>query len=215
MAVLAIGLISIGCASNPQTATQAPSVQNPEVTSGPITSETHFAAGQLAESQNNLPTAISQYTESLKLNPRHLASLYRLAVVYAAEKEFPQSIETWRKYVEATNFSATAYGDLGFCYEISGDSANAAKAYLAGIAKDPNNSPCRVNYGLMLARSGSLSEAVGQWRFVLSEAEIHYNLGSVYSQKGQKTLARAEFEKALQLDPNLTDAKARVSALDQ
>jgi hypothetical protein len=64
MAASVLGLASVGCASNPQVATQAPAVQNPEVTSGPITSETHFAAGQLAESQNNLPTAVSQYTEA-------------------------------------------------------------------------------------------------------------------------------------------------------
>jgi tetratricopeptide (TPR) repeat protein len=217
LAATLLALLITGCSStqpaqsgrdNPTPGGDAP------VTNQPINTETHFAAGQLAESQNNAPAAIGQYQEALKINPNHLGSLYRLAVVYAQIKKFPEAIEIWNRYVKATNGSATAYADLGFCQELAGDPDKATTAYQAGIAADPKCVPCRVNYGLMLARAGKVNEAVAQWQFVLTEAEIHYNLGSIYETQGRKEQAKLEFGRAIELDPKLTEAKDRMAALD-
>jgi tetratricopeptide (TPR) repeat protein len=215
--VSGIALFIIGCAT---TSTQnaspkgGPSADATPVKEPAFSAETRFAAGQLAESQNNSKDAISQYQEALKIDPNHLGSLYRLAVVYAQLKQWPKAIETWERYVTATGEAATAYADLGFCHELAGEPDKAEVAYQAGIAKDAKNVPCRVNYGLMLARKGQVNEATLQWQFVLSEAEIHYNLGSVYAQQGRKEQARIEYNKAVELDPKLIDAKTKLAALD-
>jgi tetratricopeptide (TPR) repeat protein len=180
-----------------------------------VTAETHFAAGQLSETQGNVPNAIAQYQEALKLDPNHLGSLYRLGVCYTQIKDYPNAIDCWKRYVDATHGSAQACNNLGFCYEVSGDAANAEMAYKKGIAADPKNVECRVNYGLMLARQEHISDAIVQWQAVLKPAEIHYNLGSVYEMEGRPELAKQEYTKALQLDPTLQDAHQRIAALDQ
>jgi tetratricopeptide (TPR) repeat protein len=222
IAAALFGVLTFGCSSQQTqvgSATAHFGVEPPEETipdkQPPFTAETRFAAGQLAETQNNPSVAIRQYNEALKLNPRHLGALYRLAVVYAQLKQYDQAIETWTRYVEATNDSATAFADLGFCDELAGQGQKAKAAYLAGIAKDPQNVSCRVNYGLLLARQGQIAAATQQWRFVLSEAQIHYNLGSLYVIEGKKEQAKAEFGKALALDPQLTEAQSRLASLDQ
>jgi len=56
-------------------------------------------------------------------------------------------------------------------------------------------------------------EATEQFSAVLKPAEVHYNLGSVFEQQGKPDLARAEYHKALILDPTLHDAKERLAAL--
>src|SRR5690349_17066708 len=43
-----------------------------------VNADTRFAAGQLAESRDQIDCAIVQYDQALRLNPNHLASLYRL-----------------------------------------------------------------------------------------------------------------------------------------
>jgi len=149
------------------------------------------------------------------IKPGHLGALYRLGVLYAEKKDYPKAVDAWQQYVQATGETATAYADLAFCQELAGEPEKAEAAYQAGIAREAKNIPCRVNYGLMLARRGKMTEAVGQWRWVLSEAEIHYNLGSVYASQGDKEQARMEYKKALELDPKLTDAESRVAALDR
>src|SRR4051794_25886588 len=116
----------------------------------PIGADTHFAAGQFAESQGNMNQAMEQYRKALSLSPNHRQTLFRLGIVYVKQKKLNEAIETFRKYVEVTNGDATAYANLGFAYELANRSSDAETAYLKGIKREPTNSPCRVNYGLML-----------------------------------------------------------------
>lgn len=178
-----------------------------------FSAQTHYAAGQLAESQGAYRNAIEQYRGALKLDSRHLPSLYRMGVLYAQLRDYPNAIATWQTYIKETNGDATAYSNLGFCHELAGHAADAESAYQAGVAKDPANRNCRINYGLMLARTGRVNEASAQLRAVLTEAQVHYNLGSVHEQQGRREQARTEYHKALELDPNLVDAQSRLAAM--
>ena len=179
-----------------------------------INARTRLAAGQLAESQGNLAAAIKQYEEALKLDPKSRPVLYGLGLVQVQAKRFPDAIETWKRYVKVTDGSAGAYSNLGLCYELSGGRADAEAAYKKGIAKDPKNEPCRVNYGLMLARAGRVPDAIVQMQAVLTPAEVAYNLASVYEQQGRNELAKEQYRKALELEPDFKDAKARLAKLE-
>jgi tetratricopeptide (TPR) repeat protein len=191
---------------------QFDSVQDP-----PLNADTRYAAGQLAESQNNPQLAIKQYAECVKANPNHTLALYRMGVCYSELKQFPEAVATWNKYIKiyanTPNAAASGYSNLGFCYELAGQREDAENSYKKGIQKDPYNQACRVNYGLMLARTGKTSEAMNQLQVVLSPAEVRYNLGSVYEQLGRKEQAKAEYKKALELDPNLIDAQTKLTSL--
>jgi tetratricopeptide (TPR) repeat protein len=180
----------------------------------PLKAETYFAAGQLDETQGNLRGAAKQYENAVEVDAKNAKSLYRLGIVYAHMKNYPKAIDAWKRYIAATNNSATGYSNLGFCQELAHQPGEAELSYKKGISIDPKDRPCRVNYGLMLARQKRTNEAMLQWQAVLSPAEVHYNLASVYEQQGQKTRAKAEYQKALALDPSFKDAKARLSALE-
>ncbi|HZN65090.1 MAG TPA: tetratricopeptide repeat protein [Tepidisphaeraceae bacterium] len=179
-----------------------------------ITPETRFAAGQLAEEHGALSRAAHQYENALKLDPNHLKSLYRLGVVYAGQKKYPDAIEIWKRYVRASKEAPEAYSNLGFCYELAGHPEDAEAAYLKGIRRDARNQPCRVNYGLMLVRLGRVGEGKMQLQAVLQPAEVHYNVGSVYEALGRREQAKSEYRQALSLDPALADAQTRLAELD-
>jgi Tfp pilus assembly protein PilF len=70
-----------------------------------------------------------------------------------------------------------------------------------------------VNYGLMLVRQNRVPEAIQQLSVVLHPAEVHYNIGSVYEKMGQKDQAKAEYQKAMEIDPKFWEASARLAAL--
>jgi tetratricopeptide (TPR) repeat protein len=179
----------------------------------PISAETYYAAGQLAESQDQPSTAITQYKSALKANPKHLPSMYQLGTLYTQLGMYVDGAGMWQQYVSATGGSAAAYGNLGFCYELARRPKEAEDAYKKGIAKNGSEQTCRVNYGLMLARQGRVEEAMVQLGAVLKPAEVHYNLGSVYEQQGKKESAKAEYQKALLIDVNLHDASKRLKGL--
>ncbi|HEY2588798.1 MAG TPA: tetratricopeptide repeat protein [Tepidisphaeraceae bacterium] len=208
-----------GCANNKaqQASTSAPAAGSEldHAKTPPITAKTHFAAGQLAESQGDLPTAIAQYQKALSLDPKYADAMFRLGCVQTAARDFPKAIDTWNRYVALTQGSATACNNLAFCQELAGNPIAAESAYRKGIERDPTNEPCHVNYGLMLARHGRPNEALLQLQSVLPPAKAHYDLASAYEQSGHKQEAKAEYAKALELDPNLEDAKAKLASLDQ
>lgn len=179
----------------------------------PISADTHFAAGQLAEANNDPANAIKQYKSALSLDPKHRKSLYRQAVCLSQLKKHNEAVAAWKQYIEATDGGAKGYSNLGFCHELAGRIDEAEAAYLRGIAKDPKNVACRTNYGLMLARLGRTAEATLQLQAVLTPAEVHYNLASVLEHQGRKEAAKAEYERALQLDPQFLDAQTRLSGL--
>jgi tetratricopeptide (TPR) repeat protein len=180
----------------------------------PITADTHFAAGQFAESQGNLTMAMDQYKKALTLSPKHRDSLFRTGIVLVKQRKFNSAIETWNKYVEATGGDATAYGNLGFAYELAGRTSDAENTYLKGVRKDPSNAVCRVNYGLMLARKERFNEAILQLQTVLTQAEVHYNIASIYESLGRKEQAKLEYKKAIDLSPSLMEAQARLDAMN-
>jgi len=180
----------------------------------PFTAQTHFAAGQLAESQNNPASAIDQYERAIKLEPKHSASLYRLGIVYAQLKRYNEAVAVWKQYVNVTDASATAFSNLGFCCELAGRNDEAETAYRQGITKDPRNGPCRVNYGLMLARHGHVDQAVIQLQVVLTPSQVHYNVASVLEGQGLKEQAKYEFQKAIELNPSSGDARTRMAGLN-
>lgn len=179
----------------------------------PFKARTHVAAGQLAESQGDTNRAIEQYLAAIKIEPKNKDALYRLGVVYCSARRYPDAIAAWKQYIKATDGDATGYSNLGFCRELAGDRREAENAYRKGIEKDPQNNPCRVNYGLLLARDNRITEATIQLQTVLTPAEVHYNLASVFEYEGRYDQARSEYRKALDLDPNLADAEARLSVI--
>jgi tetratricopeptide (TPR) repeat protein len=213
-----IGAALAGCKSqNPQQNAVVPLDVPPEKfeksKDPPITAQTHVAAGQLAQSQGNFDEALEQYHKALKIKKDCLEAVYGIGLVYTLQKDYPHAIETWNQYVKLTKGSATAYSNLGFCQEVAGNFTAAEAAYKAGIAREPRNEPCHVNYGLMLARRGNKTQALVELQQVLSPAKAHYDLASVYESLGNVRDAKAEYQQAVKLDPALDDARQKLAAL--
>jgi len=181
----------------------------------PIQAQTFFASGQLLQAQGRFGEAIEQYKKALAVTPTYLDAIYGTATTYAQMKDFDNAIATWKKYVEKSGGSATAYNNLAFCQDLAGDPAAAETSYQHGLAIDPKNEPCHVNYGLMLARHGRANEGLVQLQMVLTPAKAHYDLASIYEQQGHTLEARAEYQQAIELDPTLREANQRLAALSK
>jgi tetratricopeptide (TPR) repeat protein len=179
-----------------------------------ITAKTHMAAGQVAESRGDIANALDQYKQAVKLNPKFTQAWYYLAVLEAQTRQFDESISAWQSYLKLVNDNAAAYANLGFTYDLAGRTGEAESAYKAGIKVDPQNKACRTNYGLLLGKQGRFDEAAAQFATVLPPAQVHYNLASIYEQRGQTSQARDEYKMALTIDPSFRSAQTRLSALD-
>jgi tetratricopeptide (TPR) repeat protein len=238
-AVIVAAALSVGCASsaekqkkaddkamansaekyhllNGSTAGNDAKAQDAEVAPEPeLSADTRFAAGLLAESEGKTDCAIIQYDQAIRLNGNHVPSLYRMGVCQTKSKNYEKATAAWRQYIKATGDVASGWANLGFCYEMAGDVANAEKSYQEGINRDANSPPCRVNYGLMLARQNRTTEAEVQLSSVLKPDEVNYNLAAVYEQQGAIAQAKEALKKALEANPKNADAQAKLATLPQ
>ncbi|MDR0451377.1 MAG: tetratricopeptide repeat protein [Treponema sp.] len=94
-----------------------------------------------------------------------------------------------------------------------------AKAYLFRCVETSRDSwsvlAARLLLGQILAGEGAGEEAEAQYLLVLDEnsenAEAHYQLGELYAARGDTTRARAEWRRAVRIDPAHTQARLRLN----
>jgi tetratricopeptide (TPR) repeat protein len=146
----------------------------------------------------------------------------RGALAYAAlaekEKRTAEAEAAYQRAVAAAPDSVVGYNGLVNLY-VREKRWNEAFATLDRIAA---RLPSEGNIPLAVARVAYLSgeqlprgeEAAKQWianppknASVNSQAAAHLRLGNIYEKTNRKELARAEYEKALRLNPKLEDAK--------
>jgi tetratricopeptide (TPR) repeat protein len=180
----------------------------------PLTANTHFAAGQLAEAEDDLPRATQQYVEALQIDPKFPPALLHLGMVYTTQRKFDEAIAVWHRYITVTGESAAGYCDLGFTLELAQRPGDAEKAYLDAVKREPKNETVRVNYGLMLARQGKIEQSLAQLQEVLTPAEAHYNVASILEGQSKIDDAKTQYREALRLDPDMYDAKMRLTGLE-
>src|SRR4051812_40414373 len=90
---LAAMMLLTGCNSSNNSgqpkynASHAPPEKFKPTADPPFKAKTHFAAGQLAESQGDSNRAIQQYWAAVKIDPKQQDALFRLGVLYCQAKE--------------------------------------------------------------------------------------------------------------------------------
>ena len=95
----------------------------------------------------------------------------------------------------------------------------AALAYLIRCLETSRDSnmifSARLSLGDILFRKGDINGSEEQYTKVIEEsggnAEAHFRLGEIYSSRGEMVRGRAEWRRAIQLDPSHRLARARLN----
>jgi tetratricopeptide (TPR) repeat protein len=96
------------------------------------------------------------------------------------------------------------------------DAARASLIRCVDTSRDSNTIvAARLLLGTILGNSGDVSGAEAQYLVILEEngenAEARYQLGELYAASGDTTRARAEWRRAVRIDPAHTQARARLN----
>jgi tetratricopeptide (TPR) repeat protein len=156
-----------------------------------------------------------------------------LGLAYAALHDYRSSVAAFALALEPTAFGET--GEEGLDGQGKGPSdllllsiarsyialgeAPAAKAYLLRCIETSRDSwsvvAARLLLAGILADEDAGDEAEAQYLLVLNEngenAEAHYQLGELYAARGDTTRARAEWRRAVRIDPAHRQARLRLN----
>jgi len=106
-------------------------------------------------------------------------------------------------------YAGIAENNLGAAYMENNDLVSALPHFLAAAQYAPDLGSAHYNLGVILQRQGQLPEAAVQYRQAIAyaadageAAHTHNNLGVLYLTLNNLPVAKAEFDKALSLNPN-------------
>lgn len=134
----------------------------------------------VALTASNFDVAITKLTEAAGKIPNCDACYVQLGDVYARQKKYDESEAAFKKAIELKPASAEAYDGLAAIYN------SQSKMDLAAAAS---------------AKAIELHGASGG-----GDATSAYNAGAIFVNSGKMAEAKAQFQRALQLDPKMAEA---------
>ncbi|MGB2696265.1 MAG: tetratricopeptide repeat protein [Candidatus Zixiibacteriota bacterium] len=150
----------------------------------------HQAFGLIYEHEEEYEKAEKEYLAAVEKDTSKVNSYYELGYFYGRIKKYDNAAQTFEKIVEIHPEEMGAYYQIGKMGALSGQNLNrAVECFKKYLTKEPGeNSP--------------------------SLAWAHYRLGMVYEKKGEKELAKTEYQAALKLEPDHKEAKKALKDLE-
>ena len=141
----------------------------------------------------------------LSKDPGDFIAQYNLASALAGLGRYAEAASAYRRLLVAHPGDVRTLNSLGAALENADNFEGAAEAYTQAIGLSPNSCDARFNLaGLELKRS-LFSQAEEQFRTMLGQcpedAGTHSGLGVALAGEGDSAGAEAEFQRALELDP--------------
>jgi Flp pilus assembly protein TadD len=216
--VLLCALAGCGVTSEslkPATA-RAPGALAPEAEQLPDckTAEVQLTLAENLVREGHVGAAIAYYEMARNNDPRLAARVARrLGVLYDLAGEPARSATEFQTALREWPQDPDLLTDVGYAYYNRGDWAEAEKFLRQALGVDPKNKRARMNLGMTLVQQGRTEEGLTAFGLVVSPAEAHANVAFLLLAQGKKAEARAEYRRALELEPTLQVARLALEKL--
>ena len=172
-----------------------------------VTPEILVANGQIFEARGNYPKALDNYTKALEEEPTNESALLACANIYARRLSlFDQAAEFYSKAL-AVAPTASTYNELALCQYKMNRLAEAEASWKKAIELAPQEARYRNNLASLLVNGGRAEEALTQLQGVFDPAKANYNVAYLHFRNQNLAAAQQHLQVALQVDPNLADAR--------
>lgn len=168
--------------------------------------------GLLAQQSGKFEDAIGLIRRSLEVNPENPDALNHLGQVYININDFATATSCFRQALEYDARHFNAINNLANCLRHAGDLEKALTLYEQAREIEPQNPVFAFNYGIALNALGRPRDAI-EWLTKATEYSAghylaHHHLGVLFEQLGEFQDANANYEAALQYQPQYYDSLA-------
>ncbi len=181
--------------------------------------DVHLDLGKTLERQGELEQAIGEYQKALELSPgRGVAAKRALA-----HRRLGGALDRLGRFDQAEGHYADArklaprdpkvWNDQGYSYYLQGRWEEAERALTEAARLAPDDPLIRNNLGLAQAGAGKLDPARKSLAKTGGEAVAHANLAYVLAATGRRDEARAEYQRAIDIQPRLASAREALTRL--
>lgn len=169
---------------------------------------------QWRESVGDLADARQSYRIALEENPKSLEAKLGLARLDQLAGRTAEAEEGFQNALKSRPGDPQALNALGQFYASQKQWTKALALLEEAADAAPNELTYRYHFAVAMAQSGDMNGAFPHFQQALGEAEAHYNVGFLLAEQGHKDMARQRFQKALAINPGLTQAQMMLDELD-
>jgi Flp pilus assembly protein TadD len=171
-----------------------------------------FSAGLVDDSLQHYRVAESIVPDNARLH-------YDIATALLAKQDLAAAVPELQaalRYATDDVVRVNSLNNLGGVYFQLGHSEDAWRSFTAALRLDPRHATCMMGLGYILYQQRRYAEAAKQFSRALAiepTAQGWLRLAQSLEASGNRSLALAAYENALQLNPNLAAARERIAAL--
>lgn len=162
-------------------------------------------------------SAVKDIERFLNDNPGSIRAHELLAATLSAIGRTDEAIETFQRLIKAAPDRPQSHYELGIALLGQGKQTEAAQEFEAALTLAPGYADPMTQLvltDLTSERSGSaLARVNEQLRRVPQSAPLYDLLGLIYAARNQQDSAETAYRRAVELDPNLADARLRLAEL--
>ncbi|MFH1823808.1 MAG: tetratricopeptide repeat protein [Candidatus Firestonebacteria bacterium] len=180
----------------------------------PYISKAHYILGNAYLDKNELDKAIESYEKGLLIEPNSYEIYTNLGVVYDKKGSYDESIISFNKALSINpSVPETHYG-LATVYFRQKDYKNSIKEYEVALKLNPKFIEAWNSLGVVMSSTGNLDGVINCYKNITLlkplDVEAWNNLGIAYGTKGDFKTAIKSWEKALEINPNYTNARLNI-----
>jgi tetratricopeptide (TPR) repeat protein len=165
--------------------------------------------------------AQSHFAAASRINPKDAMSRSNLGTYFQTHNQPRQALAEYESAVGLTSdpgLLAQTYANLGAAYRALGEDAQAHESLMHALRLNPNQSNAWLGLGLLARKEGNTTEAVSDLSRSLelqATAQGYFELGQTLEQSGRRPEALDSYRRALQLEPDFSEAQKAADALRQ
>ncbi len=164
--------------------------------------EIQFGMARLLERNGKLEDARNAYLNILANGP-HTPSLHRLGVTAVRQNRLDAGLQHMSKAIAAGAPTAELLGDYGYAQLLAGELEEAETTLKKAVTLDPSQKRNVNNLAIVVGKQNRLNESFQLFRQANPEAEAIANLAFIQAQSEDLSRARLNYNRALDLDPQL------------
>lgn len=186
--------------------------------SDPNNAEVTYDVGRAYVDLERYEKAITYYEKAIQLEPKNFMRIYELGMVYYARADNKKAIQYF-EMAAANGFRQDAdyFINLGNVYMNTGDNKKGIELFLKALEKRPYSQSILNDLGYAYYYNKNYQDAIDTWDQVLqidkTNGKCLYMIGMAYQKKGEKGKGQALCDKAIELDPSLSNMKTQTGGL--
>jgi tetratricopeptide (TPR) repeat protein len=178
----------------------------------------HFRKGHEFIKSKNLEGALSEFEAAAKISPESALVHFWIAKTYAYQNQAEKAIARLKKVLELEPENYHALSMIGKILATNKSKQDEAVNYLnQAIAINPSHAESRFYLARIYAVKGDTKQSLREFAILFQNepryAMYHYELARIFENSNAMDQARREYQRALQLNPNLSKAREALERL--